>query len=351
MTKRIILFVLLGYFVLGIHAQKNEYAVRSFGENMQSWGQTSKLEYQKNLQKLCDGAKSVRVCDEIVESLAPKNGYVGNGGSYFLETYLNCLIKEIKKGIRIQYSNFKTVNTSETTVYDTRGLELIACNIVISGAVNYNVKDLFYVRNGKISKIDKYEEIVDKHTGKRNVKVDLSDIDFDDETIGLIYNYGQHFNIGASISYAIPWFMVSFDFGLANEMGEVTNTKVEMTDIMNYTITTTSLKPKMFFTITPALNLKYVAIGCGVGVLYMKGNEVSKYGHYTSFTGGCLYGSSTSESDAEKLKFMLRPSIKGFVPLSDEWSLVAGVGYDYAFKYKKCNGFNFSLGFQFSLDW
>ncbi len=74
------------------------------------------------------------------------------------------------------------------------------------------------MRNGKISKIDKYEEIVDKHTGKRKVKVDLSDIDFDEETIGLTYNYGQHFNIGASISYAIPWFMVSFDFGLANKM-------------------------------------------------------------------------------------------------------------------------------------
>lgn len=59
-------------FVLGIHAQKSEYVVRSFATNMQSWGQTSKLEYQRNLQKLCNGAKSVRVADEIVESLAAK---------------------------------------------------------------------------------------------------------------------------------------------------------------------------------------------------------------------------------------------------------------------------------------
>ena len=140
MTKRFILLVLLGCFVLGIHAQKSEFVVRSFATNMQSWGQTSKLEYQRNLQKLCNGAKSVRVADEIVESLAAKNGYMGNGGSYFLETYLNCLIKEIKKGINIQYSNFRTINTSETTVYDTKGLDLIACNIVIAGAVNYNVK-------------------------------------------------------------------------------------------------------------------------------------------------------------------------------------------------------------------
>lgn len=101
MIKRLMLMVLLGCFVLSIQAQKNENAVRSFAANMQSWSQTTKLEYQRNLQKLCDGAKSVRVTDNIIESLAPKNGYMNDKGSYFLETYLNCLIKEIKKGIHI----------------------------------------------------------------------------------------------------------------------------------------------------------------------------------------------------------------------------------------------------------
>ena len=50
MIKRFMLLVLFGCFVLGIHAQKSEYVVRSFATNMQSWGQTSKLEYQRNLQ-------------------------------------------------------------------------------------------------------------------------------------------------------------------------------------------------------------------------------------------------------------------------------------------------------------
>lgn len=47
MTKRLMIILLLGFFALGIQAQKGEYAVRNFGANMQSWGQTSKLEYQK----------------------------------------------------------------------------------------------------------------------------------------------------------------------------------------------------------------------------------------------------------------------------------------------------------------
>ena len=47
MIKRFMILVLFGCFVLGIHAQKSEYVVRSFATNMQSWGQTSKLEYQR----------------------------------------------------------------------------------------------------------------------------------------------------------------------------------------------------------------------------------------------------------------------------------------------------------------
>ena len=48
MIKRLMLMVLLGCFVLSIQAQKNENAVRSFAANMQSWSQTTKLEYRNN---------------------------------------------------------------------------------------------------------------------------------------------------------------------------------------------------------------------------------------------------------------------------------------------------------------
>ncbi|HAU86065.1 MAG TPA: hypothetical protein DCW90_11385, partial [Lachnospiraceae bacterium] len=323
----------MGCFILNIHAQKNEDAVRSFGTNMQSWGQTSKLEYQKNLQKLCNGAKSVRVCDEIVESLAPKNGYTGMGGSYFLETYLNCLIKEIKKGIRIEYSNFKTINASETTAYDTRDLELIACDIVISGAVNYNVKDLFYVRNGKISKIDKYEETVDKRTGKRKIKVDLSDIEFADEAIAMTYNYSKNFPVGATFEYAWPWFRIGLDFGVNFKKDNFIVDDVRMTDIMNYERTTKTLDAKCFLTATPSLYMKYLSIGCGIGALFLEGTEEH---HEYSISNTSQQGNSYSQ-DASEIRLMLRPCIKGFIPIADDdFAIIISAGYDYAFGYKKC---------------
>ena len=352
MTKRFILLVLFSCLVLGIQAQKSEYVVRSFATNMQSWGQTSKLEYQQNLKKLCDGAKSVRVADEIVESLAAKNGYMGNSGSYFLETYLNCLIKEIKKGINIQYSNFRTINTSETTVYDTKGLDLIACNIVISGAVNYNVKDLFYVRNGKISKIDKYEETIDR-TGKQKVKVDFSGIDFADEAYSLTYNYSKNFPVGLSFDYAWPWFRLGFDFGIDFKKDRYILDDVNFTDIMNYKRTRKTLDPKFYVTATPSLYFRYVSVGCGVGVLYMSGKEEKSSSSYSSSSSGGVSSSGYSSTTQEctKLNFMLRPVIKGFIPVSEDYlDIVVNIGYDYVFGYKEKNGLNFGIGLQFVLD-
>lgn len=354
MIKRFILLVLLGCFALGTNAQKSEYVVRSFATNMQSWGQTSKLEYQRNLQKLCDGAKSVRVADEIVESLATKNGYMGNGGSYFLETYLNCLIKEIKRGITIQYSNFRTISSSETTVYDTRGLDLIACNIVISGAVNYNVKDLFYVRNGKISKIDKYEEIIDKRTGKRKIKVDLSDIDFADEAYSLTFNYSKNFPVGLSFDYAWPWFRLGVDFGIDFKKDRYVLDDVNFTDIMNYDRNRKILDPKFYLTLTPSLYFRYVSLGCGVGALFMSGTEEKSSCSYSTSISESVSSSgyaSSSTQECDKLNFMLRPVIKGFIPVSEDYlDIVVSFGYDYVFGYKEKNCFNFGIGIQFVLD-
>lgn len=354
MIKRFILLVLLGCFALGTNAQKSEYVVRSFATNMQSWGQTSKLEYQRNLQKLCDGAKSVRVADEIVESLATKNGYMGNGGSYFLETYLNCLIKEIKRGITIQYSNFRTISSSETTVYDTRGLDLIACNIVISGAVNYNVKDLFYVRNGKISKIDKYEEIIDKRTGKRKIKVDLSDIDFADEAYSLTFNYSKNFPVGLSFDYAWPWFRLGVDFGIDFKKDRYVLDDVNFTDIMNYDRNRKILDPKFYLTLTPSLYFRYVSLGCGVGALFMSGTEEKSSSSYSTSISESVSSSgyaSSSTQECDKLNFMLRPVIKGFIPVSEDYlDIVVSFCYDYVFGYKEKNGFNFGIGILFVLD-
>lgn len=367
MIKRFVIFVLSGCFALGVNAQKSkelldrfalgvnatkgECVVRSFATNMQLWVQTSKLEYQRNLQRLCDGKKKIRVADEIVGDLATKNGYPGVKGAYLLETYLNCLLKEIKKGITIQYSNYRTISAFETTTSDTRGLNLIACDVVVSGAVNYKVKDLFYVRDGKISKIDKYEETIDRRTGRRKVKVDFSDIDFADEAYSLTYNYSKSFPVGLSFDYAWPWFRLGLDFGIDFKKDQYVIDDVNFTDIMNYDRTKKTLDPKCYITVTPSLYFRYFSIGCGVGALFMTGTEEHCYSSYASSGGTSVSGSSSLHSDCSKLNVMLRPVAKGYIPVSDEGlDVVVSVGYDYVFGYKEKNGLNFGVGIQFVLD-
>jgi hypothetical protein len=48
---------------------------------------------------------------------------------------------------------------------------------------------------------------------------------------------------------------------------------------------------------------------------------------------------------------MIRPSVKGFIPVSDQWFVTVTVGYDYVFGYKDKNGVNFGLGLQYNFDY
>lgn len=81
--------------------------------------------------------------------------------------------------------NYQKVDKRKIQVYgaksikDVEEIDYISCNVYASGPLKYSIKDLFYVRKGKITKIAPYE--VDEKTHKINV--DLSDIDFDEETI------------------------------------------------------------------------------------------------------------------------------------------------------------------------
>ena len=81
-------------------------------------------------------------------------------------------------------------------------------------------------------------------------------------------------------------------------------------------------------------------------------NTFLKAGKTTFFENGISSSLSRSQetgtSGDSKFKFMLRPSVKGYIPIYD-WSIVFGVGYDYIFDYEDLNGINFSIGFQYSL--
>lgn len=327
-------------------AQPAIQIVRAYGEALGSWAETRKDDvYRTKLIDLCDKGSLFK--DKLTHKIVDKEKY-GYLDNYQVASFLNGLQKIVDNQVSINISNIQSVpkdeiifanNNSRNERYANSELQLISCDVSISGSFSYNGPELIYIRKGKITKIDDYVVTVNS-TGKKKVKVDFSDIMDDYETWGIGYNYGKNWPIGLSANYSYRMFMIGADLGVNLDKDKIYKHNLEMTDVMNFHKEDIEYDPLFFFTVTPSLYIKYASIGCGAGILYMVGKK---------YTADSSYGSY--EEDCSKVKFMLRPSIKGFIPLADEMSLSLSVGYDYAFGYKEKNGINFGLGFQFNLDW
>ena len=183
------------------------------------------------------------------------------------------------------------------------------------------------------------------------------------QSFGVIYNYGKYFPIGISLNYSYSMFMASLDFGLNTDKDKYVSKEINSyIDENNYSYTTTSLDPKFYLSLTPQFYLKYFSIGCGIGYLFMSkdvDDDISYGGSESTSSGNGSVSVSTSSSVSSSVsmstsgdvsgRFMIRPTVKGFIPLSEDISLVISAGYDYVFKFKEKNGFNAGLGLQWTL--
>ena len=351
------IFCTLLLATIGTHLSAQEYAmtqVSQFANYLSKWSSTQHAEYRFQAEELRNGTKKAIVSDEFSHIINRKdNPNAPVQKSYELETYLNNIGKQVNKGtINISYSNIKKVAkkdlelNSNISAKDLMATEFYSCKIQVTGAIQHEADELFYVYKNKIAKIDVYR----KQNGK--VVIDFDDFLNDYEGIGFSYNYGKHFPVGGSFNYSfadIP-FMLSVDFGVNLDGDKYIIDEVEMKDIVNYDRKTKILDPKFFLTVTPQFYMKYFALGCGVGVLWMDGKENTAHYSYTTTTGSSssvtVSGGNTTEGNpAILLKPMIRPVAKAFIPLSsDELFLSVSVGYDLVFGYKDKNGINFGLG-------
>lgn len=363
----LILYLIVSIDIQGQYHRPEENIVRQFGQYLQLWCSTGDIDYRFKAQAQC--ASACRVNNKLMEDFARLKGL--DIKNYVVPNYLNGFQAAMDKGsVNFQMTGIRTVanedrdygaSSSQRQKFE-KEYTVVVDNTIVNGSVNYNIRDSYYIRKGKIPKIEPYEEVIDKKTGKKRVKINLSGIDISDEaTLGLSYNYSKHFPVGASLNATWAWFMCSIDFGWHTQKSNVHLEKLEMTDIVNYTLEKGDYTPKFFLTATPSFYYKYFSIGCGVGFMYMQGdvttitqnlseNEVNAF--LNGATNSLAYGpSSTRTDDNEKTKLMLRPSVKGFIPITRSCSLSLCVGYDYIFGYKKLNGINCGLGFQWDCDW
>lgn len=343
-----------------------EGVVRQFGNNLRDWCKTENFDYRERAQKLC--LDRCRVIDEIMKHFVSESPdpELRKLKDYKIESYLNGFQKLMDRGaISINITNIKLIERNEGSYKATGSYSLskqeklaknyviFSCNVVVSGVINHNIQDTYYVEKGRgaIAKITPYEEETDPSTGRKRVILDFSDLE-DTSMLGFSINHDQNFPIGASIIGQFGWFMCSLDFGINLDSKKYLIEKMDITNIMNYSSTRTENDPKMFLTLTPAVFLKYISVGCGIGFAWLDGKEETSErkttfnddGSYNGYTGGTTTTNSATD------EFMLRPQIKGYIPLSSSCNMSIGVGYDIIPKIKDLNGYNVSIGFHFDFE-
>lgn len=334
-----------------INAQ-DTYVVQQFGNNLSSWANGgSEFSALQNLNNLCSKRPAFRAADDLMQSLARKNGLV-TSQNYPLDNYITCLQKEIDNGVSIKMSNILTVPSSEISNYKPE-FQYVSCNIQISGALNMKESALFIIKDSKVVNIQNYVVSTNSATGKRKIDVDWSGLSVDEDTqgFGLSYNYSKAFPIGASIEYTYGKFMIGLDFGINNDKDIYTTQKIDFTNIVDYKITRGEYDLKCFVTATPSFYLKYFSVGWGVGVAYLKGKEYTKDYNLTVYPDGTTtQGGSSSSIDDFKYKLMMRPTVKGYIPCSENFFISLSVNYDWILGYKDKSGIGFGAGFHFIID-
>lgn len=149
--KKLTLSCIVLLYVLSVHAASTpEDVVRQFGNTLSEWCRSDKIESRIDIEKLCSGKKSCRVEDKVLADYLYRKGQ-SDHETFCLDSYLNMFEDLISDGITFNMTNIKT--EAQDNYPDGQVLTFITANIILSGALNYEVKNLFLVRDGKISGI------------------------------------------------------------------------------------------------------------------------------------------------------------------------------------------------------
>lgn len=153
----IIILLFIG-FTNYVHSTPAIDIVRDFGKNLENWCKTKDSKYQLHLESLvasqeADGQKC-RISDRIINENAPDYKIKDIG------VYTMIFKSRIHDGISVNYSNIKIDYAPEfsTPVFGQSSDTpvCVSCDIHVEGALNYDTKDIFYIRNGKIVAIGDY---------------------------------------------------------------------------------------------------------------------------------------------------------------------------------------------------
>lgn len=358
--KHIFLITILWTYCIYVSGQTGaEDIVYNFGNNLKTWCTTQNVIYRSKAQAQCTSA--CRVKDKIIEDYAIRKGL--DIKNYVISSYLNCFEAAMTKGtINIVFSNVKTVSKNNTVVSSYSGshtgaekqmseFEFISSEINVSGVLNYNIKNLYYISNGKIVKITPYEEVTDRKTGEKKVKIDLSDMindffyditDGDYNALGFYLGYSKSFPINFGVHYNWSLLNIGIELGY--------NWDKDALYIRDDGNNKETIKKKgLSCLVTPGIFLQYLTLNFGVGFANFERDRDFNYSINGTDTG---INVETNIKD-EKMYFLMKPSLEFNIPVAmSKWEdpsffLCPRIAYLHAPNLKKINGWEFGLCFRY----
>lgn len=159
MKKTILISIFMIVFALKAEAQQSVSVVKDFGSAMQRWCNTDEIEYREQVLKLASGKVKCLVDDKVTQdAVANDPSQLLTNGTQEMMSYLNIFQDAIIQGQKFEMSNVKArPDLTEPTAFKNEvPPNFVSADMTLSGKLVYNITDIFYVRDGKITKIIDY---------------------------------------------------------------------------------------------------------------------------------------------------------------------------------------------------
>lgn len=167
MSKYIFVLSLIGLITFDVQAQQPVDVVQKFGTAMQQWCNTDEIQYYEQAMKLASGKMKCLVDDKITQdAVANDQSQLLTNGTQEIQSYMYLFRDAIPHGQKYDMSNVKarTDFVEPTAFKNETPPSFVSADLALSGKLVYNVTDIFYVREGKITKIIDYSS--DNSLGK-----------------------------------------------------------------------------------------------------------------------------------------------------------------------------------------
>lgn len=359
MRKILLLTCVCAFFSPSFAQEKGKNAVQRFGNSLSQWCKDGSFDERSKAISECAGkdGKECLVYDSLMMRFA-RIQELPSIEKYQLPSYMTGFQAAMRssKGISVKITDVEPVPADKlkfdrASMSDEKrnSLYYISCNVSVSGLINQNYQNLFYIRkgSGQISQIGPYEEVKNSDTGRKEIIVNTSNIkDWDHiaagefNSIEVSYGYSSNFPLNIGVSTNFSYFNIGVDYGMNFSEEQLAYQKHT-----NYATSTLERGKYWYLMATPGVYLRYASIDCGLGNVFAKYN----YNYESVYT-------STSNSE-KKNYFIMKPKLTFHIPIPLDFSsrteklyISPHVGYNYVPKCSALNCWEVGIGVRFRFE-